>query len=343
MMACHLYMMEMEPWRMWEWVILGFKSMEQSCKRRLMMVTIVLLAITTGPSLGSPAVHNPEHVITSLYKTQNHYFDNTDKPEFTNPDWMADILDEKSITEISLPGTHDTMALYGGIVVQCQSWTLQLHLEAGVRFLDIRARHYYNELPIHHGVCYQHATFHDVVNVTMAFLENHPKEVLLMRLKEEYKPKGNTETMYQTVVRYLKEFGDWNRVWKNHYIPSIGEARGKLVILQDFDGELLGIRYGADNMSISDDYKIPTISKISLKWDGVKKHFKDAIVGDKKNMYLTYTSGVGVLAFPKQVAEHMNFKLFHFLNHRSTQRQRLGTIIMDFPAAWLIKMIIDLN
>uniref|UniRef100_UPI00358FF029 1-phosphatidylinositol phosphodiesterase-like n=1 Tax=Myxine glutinosa TaxID=7769 RepID=UPI00358FF029 len=334
--------------------------MEQSCKRKFMMVTIVVLAITTGSSLGVPAVHNPgglqsrctniskmikrnEHVITSVYKTQNHYFDNTNKPEFTTPNWMGNISDEKSIAEISLPGTHDTMSLYGGIVVQCQSWTLRLHLEAGVRFLDIRARHYYNELPIHHGVCYQHASFRDVVNVTMAFLEDHPKEVLLMRLKEEYKSEGNTETMYQTVVRYLKEFGDWNRVWKNHYIPSVGEARGKLVILQEFDGELLGIRYGEDNMSISDDYKIPTIFDIPRKWDGVEQHFEDAIVGDKEIMYLTFTSGVGVLAYPKQVAEHMNLNLFNFLNHRSSQKQRLGTIIMDFPAAWIIKMIIDLN
>uniref|UniRef100_A0A8C4QB65 Phosphatidylinositol-specific phospholipase C X domain-containing protein n=1 Tax=Eptatretus burgeri TaxID=7764 RepID=A0A8C4QB65_EPTBU len=114
--------------------------------------------------------------------SQSHCVDNTEKAEFINPDWMADISDKKSIAEISLPGTHNTMSFYGGPSVQCQSWCLKQQLEAGVRFLDIRARHYINDLPIHHEAFYQHVTFRNVVQETMDFLKRHPREVLILKL-----------------------------------------------------------------------------------------------------------------------------------------------------------------
>uniref|UniRef100_UPI00358DECE8 1-phosphatidylinositol phosphodiesterase-like n=1 Tax=Myxine glutinosa TaxID=7769 RepID=UPI00358DECE8 len=276
-------------------------------------------------------------------RSQSHCVDSTDKAEFTNPDWMASISDEKSIAEISLPGTHNTMSFYGGPAVQCQSWSLKQQLEAGVRFLDIRARHYTNDLPIHHEYYYQHATFRNVLQETMDFLKRHPREVMIMRLREEYTSKRNTETMHDTVTRYLQLFAQRDRVWQGHRVPTVGEARGKLIILQNFNGKRLGIPYRAkDIMSISDDYHIPTVFNIPTKWDGVQKHLKAAIDGDKQKIYLTYTSGSGGL-FPITITSHINPRLYDFLDKMNGQKQRLGIITMDFPSAQVINMIIGFN
>lgn len=275
--------------------------------------------------------------------SQSHCVDNTEKAKFINPDWMADISDKKSVAEISLPGTHNTMSFYGGLSVQCQSWSLKQQLEAGVRFLDIRARHYTNDLPIHHEAFYQHVTFRNVVQETMDFLNYHPKELVIMRLREEYCSERNTETMYDTVTRYLKLFAPRDRIWWSRRIPTVGEARGKLIILQNFDGKRLGITYGAnDIMSISDDYHVATVFNIPTKWHGVQQHFEAAIVGDKRKIYLTYTSGSGGL-FPLTIASHMNSNLYDLLAKMNGQKRRLGFIIMDFPSAEVIKMIIGFN
>ena len=42
----------------------------------------------------------------------------------SNPDWMAKIKDETRISRLSIPGTHETMALYWGDAVACQSMSL---------------------------------------------------------------------------------------------------------------------------------------------------------------------------------------------------------------------------
>jgi 1-phosphatidylinositol phosphodiesterase len=61
-----------------------------------------------------------------------------------NQNWMSYLKDSTKFSQLSIPGTHDTMtAGYGGIVrpyVETQSRGLMTQLNAGVRFIDIRAR-----------------------------------------------------------------------------------------------------------------------------------------------------------------------------------------------------------
>ena len=48
---------------------------------------------------------------------------------------MAFIDDEESIAHLSIPGTHDTMALYGGDIAECQDWSLPKQLNEGIRYV----------------------------------------------------------------------------------------------------------------------------------------------------------------------------------------------------------------
>ena len=60
-----------------------------------------------------------------------------------HPAWMAAVPDETNLTSLSIPGTHDTMT-YGLLrpdpVLNCQNWNLSVQLDAGLRYVDIRAR-----------------------------------------------------------------------------------------------------------------------------------------------------------------------------------------------------------
>jgi len=75
-----------------------------------------------------------------------------------NPDWMTRLPDNILITELSLPGTHDTMSRCLGYTsavcdwLECQTLTLATQLNAGIRVLDIRCRHVHNRFAIHHAV-----------------------------------------------------------------------------------------------------------------------------------------------------------------------------------------------
>jgi 1-phosphatidylinositol phosphodiesterase len=42
----------------------------------------------------------------------------------SNPDWMLKVPDATSLASISIPGTHESMALFGGDLTECQGASL---------------------------------------------------------------------------------------------------------------------------------------------------------------------------------------------------------------------------
>src|SRR5579864_9502172 len=67
--------------------------------------------------------------------------------------WMASLDSHLLLSQLSIPGSHDTMALYEPFpgTTKCQNLSLAEQLMAGVRFLDIRCRHTNNAFAIYHG------------------------------------------------------------------------------------------------------------------------------------------------------------------------------------------------
>lgn len=178
-------------------------------------------------------------------------YDDTPNPEFLNQSWMASIPDDQPLSELTMPGTHNSMALYGGVYAECQTWSLPLQLLAGIRFLDIHVRYVKGNLTIHHGVSYQQAHFGHVLEAVADFLHKYPTETVLMRVKEEF---SETNNIYGAVVDYIHRHAQWNLLWHSRLVPTMAEARGKLIILQDFAGPDLGMRYGS--LDIADDWKV---------------------------------------------------------------------------------------
>uniref|UniRef100_A0A3P9HN21 Si:dkey-266f7.9 n=1 Tax=Oryzias latipes TaxID=8090 RepID=A0A3P9HN21_ORYLA len=272
----------------------------------------------------------------SFAATQTPNYDDTPNPEFLNPSWMAGIPDAQPLSGVTMPGTHNTMALYGGVYAECQSWSLESQLHAGIRFLDIRVRHINGNLTIHHGVSYQRAHFGHVLEAVADFLLKYPSETVLMRLKEEF---SETNNIYGTVVDFIHRHAHWDLLWHSRTVPTMGEARGKLIILQDFSGPDLGMRYGS--LDIADDWKVPSLLDLKSKWRSVFEHLEAAPAGNPEQMFLTFSSGAGVFANPRAVAHYMNPQLHHYLQAQTDSNRRFGIICMDFPAAPMIQRIID--
>src|SRR5215510_7181398 len=189
--------------------------------------------------------------------------------ETSHPDWMRWVPDSKLLSELSLPGTHDTMARYGGDLVEAQSLPLRSQLDAGIRVIDIRCRHIEDVFAIHHGIVFQNAYFgNDVLQVCYEFLQDHPTETIIMRLGNAGVPdeKDCTRTYEETFLWYRDSITYGSCIATTSTtdystMQTLGAVRGKVVILQDFSGGWHGYDYDSysDFMDMQNEYDLNTI------------------------------------------------------------------------------------
>jgi len=232
-----------------------------------------------------------------------------------NPDWMGKLKDGVKLSQLSIPGTHDTMSRFGGPIVETQTLTLANQLESGIRVFDMRCRHVrYN--PDHytfamvHGSVHQNAFFDDVLKDTVRFLDAHKGETVLMRVV----PAGTPQNIPpgRTFEMTFRERYWNNPAWKDYFWqgtgqlnPTLGQMRGKIVVLQQFDSpRSYGIPY--TSFDIQDQYRLRTNSDLYDKWTHVLTYIRKANAFSENRTFMNYLSG-STGAFPYFVASgHSN-------------------------------------
>ena len=196
--------------------------------------------------------------------------------DFTMADWMARLPDDLLISELSLPGTHDSHSFNGisGLwpwCAVCQRTPLPWQLNAGIRVLDIRLRHWWDDLRVYHGLVDLHASFADwcgnedawydgstpcgcggILNACVGFLQNHPGETIFIRVKQNCQGcipvfglcthcRDNSLSFAEAVQAFAARF-DKEHFYAWPYLdcgamPTLGDVRGKIVFLQDFPSD----------------------------------------------------------------------------------------------------------
>ena len=255
--------------------------------------------------------------------------------------WMKGISDSKSLKDMSIPGTHDSMAFYGGDLVQCQSMSLYNQYMAGIRFVDIRCRHINNEFAIHHGIVYQHANFNGALKETFRFLTDRPSETVIMSVKEEYEAHNNSRSFENTLKDYIDDYTKRN--FKFHVgkdIPNLGQVRGQIVLIRRFSGSI-GIDFNSQH--VKDDWEVNTIlpASITPKVEGCIRNM-DAANNDsnRSRFYITFCSGSSAGAYPNAVASRVNI---HIKRHLQPKKGCFGIVIFDFPGSWSIFNVFRTN
>ena len=68
-------------------------------------------------------------------------------------DWMAALPDERAVSEIVIPGTHDCASQNAqlGFITKCQALDIAQQLNIGARYLDIRLGAVDGALKLYHG------------------------------------------------------------------------------------------------------------------------------------------------------------------------------------------------
>lgn len=297
----------------------------------------------------------------------------------SNPDWMGSVPDSRSLAALSIPGTHETMSIHGGAIAQTQEnfgdsgGTLAAQFNAGIRMIDIRARiETGNSLVIHHGTYYQNANFDDVLTTIGTFLDNHPGETVLMRLKQECTGQIGSCTDVSGQEPFPDIFDTYaagrpGLFWQPSVdrgagapVPTLGQVRGKLVLVVmngAFGGRYdnYGLAQFADwndgsSTYVQDNYNVPNIGAIANKRDQVRRFLDATNVGDPSKMYVNFASGASLGAQPQQVAggaqwffswvQGVDPFLLTYMNE-GHDLIRTGVIMMDFPGGGLINKIIS--
>lgn len=149
--------------------------------------------------------------------------------------WMASLNDVLKLSEVNIPGTHDSCAYSGYVFGRCQRLSLIDQLHAGVRFLDVRCRHANDKFKLHHSSFYLGDHFDSgVVEPCVRFLQRNTSEVILMLVKPEYKEKNNTSEFDERFLEYIRPNKEFWYLHDGHDMPTLSQTRGKIVLLRRF-------------------------------------------------------------------------------------------------------------
>jgi hypothetical protein len=267
--------------------------------------------------------------------------------------WMSNLPDSIRLRDISLPGTHDSGARYGGIAAQTQTWTITKQLNAGIRFLDIRGRPTGKTLAIHHGAFFQNQMFGDVMNEAVRFLKENPSETIVMRVSaNEHTPQPGSETAAQIWDRYRNSYQDYLYQGYNTN-PMLFEVKGKIFVMlhgcKDCSHNGMWANSDKEVMEQQNYYQVFFLPHKQTKgsdWATLpskKEKVRESIdkAENSKKWIINYLSGSTGMA-PNDVARRVNGDAYEYLGTRSGKR-KLGVIISDFPGEKLIYRIIKSN
>lgn len=232
------------------------------------------------------------------------YFRNTDDGFTDKSDWMKNISNNTKLSELALPGTHDSASFNANKfknIAMTQVLNINQQLKYGIRVLDLRVRQTSNRFALHHGSLFLNLMFGDVLNGINNFLDKHPSETILIRLKEETKPAAdNTQSLRETLKAYLTQYPNLKHYLKASNQVTLGEARGKFIVLSNnYDFHQYGLIYS--DFIIQDEYDLKHNWKLYGKWKNVKSQLEKAYLGSKNSFYVNFLSGSGGV-FPYFVA-----------------------------------------
>lgn len=275
---------------------------------------------------------------------------------FSPGSWMNGIRGHVSITDVTIPGTHDTCATKKAAYAQCQTLSIPDQLAMGIRFLDIRCHHCKNEFPINHGPVYQDINFHKVLQQTTDFLKKNPSEFIIMSVKEEHNAIGNTRSFEETLKAHLSNYSEY--LYLGRDFPSVSQVRGKIVLLSRYASNTIGLnaRPWRDDATfeipdsrirVQDEYRVSIFykSKMSKVAPILKEANSERARHDSKAnwLYINFCSGwnAGWPTAAQIIAGNTNAELLQRLAN-STSR-RYGIIVMDYPCDDVVNSIIRQN
>lgn len=162
--------------------------------------------------------------------------------------WMSRIDSDAYLSQLSIPGSHESCATIALPWIQCQHMSIDDQLKSGLRYFDFRCGVSFGSLYLFHGRSPLGFALNDVLARMYAWLERVQNEAIILQIKME----GGTgdENAFEEMLR--SELTKNARLWAlGNTIPRLGAVRGKIQLMRRFhtsSGPLgIDVRHWADN------------------------------------------------------------------------------------------------
>lgn len=288
--------------------------------------------------------------------------------------WMSEIDDGKKLFELNIPGTHDCVTQYVQLphFARCQDRNIYEQLNIGVRALDIRVKPKGNRLLMIHAFTKafnnpnrlgKQMDFADVLSHVYNFLDRNPSETVVIQFKND--TGKNYEWSFDNLFKTYIE-PDINRWFLENRTPTLGEARGKIVLLRrckmdktnpEYTDENTGIDFSSwveQKPVVPDALVLKTGSKDGAqfiiqdrykykpqgKWFECVKPFLDVKRSPEEQYVICYLSTSGGVAGPYRNSLFVNDE---FMKYKTEKGNYLGTMYIDFPTPEITRKIIGSN
>ncbi len=282
--------------------------------------------------------------------------------------WMSRLPDQKKLNEITLAGTHASCTQFVQLpyLFKCQGDDVSSQLKAGFRYLDIglgiEKTDGGDRLKVMTGFadCIREALpnsenvyLENVLSQCYSFLEQQPTETILFAVNYEH---GSDSVSAFENLLYAYLVRDYDRWLLTDQIPTLGECRGRIVLLRRFEdsaglGSAAGIPLVWEDQSGGES---KTLNAAAVSNGAYQLYVQDRkgyndeekwqafvngmAVGGREiangSISLNFLSSNGVFFFGHPY--HHASKLNGFLRNRGAELK--GWIIVDFGEPYLARL-----
>lgn len=278
--------------------------------------------------------------------------------------WMSDIPDETPLNTLSIPGTHNSGALYsvGDMSGQCQDLDIHDQLQIGVRFFEFRLLLNGSSLDVVHGISDESLTFENTISTLSSFLESHETEFLFVSIIQ-YLPENATyeEGEFDTAV---KNAISANEVAKKRWVtdseswPSrvTSDTRGKIYQLSRYEGSTFGYPAYSDwvdySEASSNTFDVGTLLHVQDYYKANDLELKQAeveacleySVASSERLVMNYTSAYIINSFPPSYVPSMSATMNTWIKSLLPEGEgRVGFMIGDFVTSSYVEAVIGRN
>ena len=280
---------------------------------------------------------------------------------------LENLRDDIYLSELNIAGTHDSATAYVAMenTARCQDKTVAEQLAMGVRFLDIRLTQKDGEFYLVHSLadCYsdkektKRMTFGEVLEICKGFLRDNPEETLILSIKQD---RGIINRWFFPPFydKYIR--GDEKSWYLENRVPTLGECRGKLVLMRRCRvwKSFYKTADGGLNFSFWPDQarKRMTAKKVILnkseravvqdrygldpkrKWQCVRNYLDTAVTSKNELAVHFISTSAKTDGNLVGTAEYINSEFMKY-----DLKAKTGWIICDFPTKELIEKIMMSN
>lgn len=233
------------------------------------------------------------------------------KAGINNLNWMGYLPQNMSIAEVNIPGTHDSGTYnmdtpFVNLLSQCQERTIKEQMNDGLRFFDIRLEYkergadatILRNFTLAHGPEFcetrdeKDLTLNMVFDVARDFVAENASEFVILMLQRENGDEGQYNDKIAQMKTYLKDFDDVIFLNKGDAIPTVGQAKGHVIVIESSNVDKYEDEY--DTSAGTKIERLENVFNNAVKQD-LKKSSK---VGDSdKPIRIVFTSNYHLEAF----------------------------------------------